>query len=52
MKVTDTKIPDVKVIEPSVFEDERGFFFESFNHKKFEAAIWRKVTFVNHRQPT
>jgi len=50
MNVTDTKIPDVKVIEPTVFEDERGFFFESFNHKKFEEAIGRKVTFVqdNH----
>ena len=50
MKVTDTKIPDVKIIEPTVFEDERGFFFESFNHKKFEAVIGREVTFVqdNH----
>jgi dTDP-4-dehydrorhamnose 3,5-epimerase len=50
MKVTDTKISDVKFIEPTVFEDERGFFFESLNHKKFEEAIARKVTFVqdNH----
>lgn len=50
MKVTDTKIPDVKIIEPTVFEDERGFFFESFNHKKFEEAIGYSVTFVqdNH----
>lgn len=50
MKVTDTKIPDVKVIEPRVFEDERGFFFESFNHKKFEDAIGYSVSFVqdNH----
>ena len=50
MKVTDTTIPDVKIIEPTVFEDERGFFFESFNHKKFKEAIRRKVTFVqdNH----
>ncbi len=50
MKVADTKIPDVKIIEPTVFEDERGFFFESFNHKKFEETIERKVTFVqdNH----
>lgn len=50
MEVTDTKIPDVKVIKPTVFEDERGFFFESFNHKKFEEAIGRSVTFVqdNH----
>ena len=50
MRVTDTKIPDVKIIEPTVFEDERGFFFESFNHKVFEEAIGRTVTFVqdNH----
>ena len=50
MKVTDTKIPDVKIIEPTVFEDERGFFFESFNQKKFEEAIGREVSFVqdNH----
>ena len=50
MKVTDTKIPDVKIIEPMVFEDERGFFFESFNHKKFEETIEREITFVqdNH----
>jgi dTDP-4-dehydrorhamnose 3,5-epimerase len=32
-------IPDVKIIEPVVFGDERGFFFESFNQAKFEAAI-------------
>lgn len=50
MKVSDTKIPDVKVIQPTVFEDERGFFFESFNHKKFEEAIGGGITFVqdNH----
>jgi len=54
MKVTDTKIPDVKIIEPKVFEDERGFFFESFNHKRFEQAIGREVTFVqdNHSKST
>ena len=46
MKVTDTKIPDVKIIEPTVFEDERGFFFESFNHKKFEDAIGCSVSFI------
>lgn len=50
MRVTDTQIPDVKIIEPQVFEDERGFFFESFNQKRFEEAIGRTVTFVqdNH----
>ena len=50
MKVTDTKIPDVKIIEPTVFEDDRGFFFESFNHNNFEEAIGSEVIFVqdNH----
>lgn len=50
MKVIDTSIPDVKIIEPTVFEDDRGFFFESFNHQKFVEAIGRDVTFVqdNH----
>ncbi len=50
MRVTPLDIPDVLLIEPKVFEDERGFFFESFNHAKFEQAIGRKVQFVqdNH----
>ncbi len=50
MKVNDTKIPDVKLIEPKVFEDERGFFFESFNQNIFEDVIGRTVAFVqdNH----
>lgn len=50
MKVTDTQIPDVKIIEPTVFEDERGFFYESFNHKQLEEAIGHKLNFVqdNH----
>ncbi|WP_283151037.1 dTDP-4-dehydrorhamnose 3,5-epimerase [Silvimonas soli] len=50
MKVIDTAIPDVKIIEPQVFGDDRGFFFESFNHARFEQAIGRTVNFVqdNH----
>lgn len=50
MKVTPTKIPDVLIIEPQVFGDDRGFFFESFNQRKFEEAIGRSVNFVqdNH----
>ena len=39
MKIIDTKIPEVKIIEPRVFGDDRGFFFESFNQQQFEAAI-------------
>lgn len=50
MKVTPLKIPDVKTIEPEVFEDERGFFYEPFNQHKFNQAIGRDITFVqdNH----
>jgi dTDP-4-dehydrorhamnose 3,5-epimerase len=50
VKATPLAIPDVFLIEPQVFGDDRGFFFESFNHAKFEQAIGRKVQFVqdNH----
>ena len=50
MKVTPLIIPDVLLIEPQVFADERGFFFESFNQERFEKALGRKVNFVqdNH----
>jgi dTDP-4-dehydrorhamnose 3,5-epimerase len=50
MKVTPTAIPDVLIIEPKVFGDERGFFFESFNQKSFSDATGLDVTFVqdNH----
>ena len=50
MKVTSLKIPDVKLIEPDVFEDERGFFYESFNQQKFNEAIGLNVTFVQDNQ--
>lgn len=50
MKIIDTAISDVKIIEPTVFSDERGYFYESFNQSKFEAAIGYSVDFVqdNH----
>jgi dTDP-4-dehydrorhamnose 3,5-epimerase len=50
VKATPLAIPDVVLIEPRVFGDERGFFFESFNQVQFDAAIGRNVTFVqdNH----
>ena len=38
MNVTPTMLPDVLVIEPRVFSDERGFFFESWNERAFHAA--------------
>ena len=50
MNVIPTAIPDVLIIEPKVFGDERGFFFESFNRRQFAELIGRKVDFVqdNH----
>jgi dTDP-4-dehydrorhamnose 3,5-epimerase len=50
MKATPLAIADVILLEPKVFGDERGFFFESFNQAKFEAAVGRQVKFVqdNH----
>jgi dTDP-4-dehydrorhamnose 3,5-epimerase len=50
MKATPTAIPDVLIIEPKVFGDERGFFFESFNRRQFAELIGRDVDFVqdNH----
>ena len=50
MKVTPTAIPDVLILEPKVFGDDRGFFFESFNQKTFQEATGLDVAFVqdNH----
>ena len=50
MKVTRLEIPDVCLIEPRVFGDARGFFFESFNQQQFNEAVGRNVVFVqdNH----
>jgi dTDP-4-dehydrorhamnose 3,5-epimerase len=50
MIVRPTAIPDVLVVEPRVFGDARGFFYESFNKKAFDAAVGRSVDFVqdNH----
>lgn len=50
MKITPTRIPDVLIIEPKVFGDERGFFFESFNKKQFKALTGIDKEFVqdNH----
>lgn len=50
MKASATSIPDVLVIEPKVFGDARGFFFESFNQRAFNEAVGADVHFVqdNH----
>lgn len=50
MKVVRTDIPDVLILEPRVFADERGFFLESYNKKAFREATGLDVEFVqdNH----
>lgn len=54
MKATPTTIPDVMVIEPKVFGDARGFFFESFNQQAFNQATGTNHQFVqdNHSRST
>jgi dTDP-4-dehydrorhamnose 3,5-epimerase len=54
MKAIPQSIPDVILFEPKVFGDDRGFFFESFNHARFEEAVGRPVRFVqdNHSKST
>lgn len=49
MKVIKTAIEDVVIIEPDVFGDARGYFFESYSQKKFDEQV-RKVTFVQDNQ--
>ena len=50
MKITSGAIPDVLLMEPRVFGDERGFFFESFNQQRFNEATGTSFHFVqdNH----
>jgi dTDP-4-dehydrorhamnose 3,5-epimerase len=50
MKVTPTAMPEVLVLEPRVFGDDRGFFYESFNARTFEQLTGLRVNFVqdNH----
>ncbi len=50
MNVRPTTLPGVFVVEPAVFGDARGFFFESFNRRKLEAALGRSVDFVQDNQ--
>lgn len=54
MKVIATAIPEVKIIEPQVFGDERGFFLESFHAKRYQQALAIDCDFVqdNHSRST
>lgn len=52
MRLTDTSIPEVKVLEPRVFGDPRGQFFESFNLRTFEVATGRTPNFLQDNHST
>lgn len=54
MRVTPTAIPDVLIIEPKLFGDDRGFFMESWNQSVFSEAVGQDVFFVqdNHSRST
>ncbi|MDP9412825.1 MAG: dTDP-4-dehydrorhamnose 3,5-epimerase [Pseudomonadota bacterium] len=54
MRVTPTDLNEVLIIEPNVFGDPRGFFFESYNARRFHEAIGREVNFTqdNHSRST
>jgi dTDP-4-dehydrorhamnose 3,5-epimerase len=46
MKITRLAIPDVISIEPKIFNGDRGYFYESYNSKKFSETVGRKILFV------
>lgn len=50
MKVIPTEIPDVRIVEPKVFGDARGYFFESFNAERFAAVVGVAPDFVQDNQ--
>ena len=49
MKIVSTDIPDVKIIEPKIFKDLRGYFFESFNEKLFKEKVL-DTTFIQDNE--
>src|SRR5918995_5537646 len=50
MKVTPTDLPEVLLLEPRVFQDERGFFLESYNRRAFQESTGLDVEFVQDNQ--
>ncbi len=50
MKVTETGLSGCVVLEPAVYEDERGYFMETFNKKRFNEAVGSEVNFVQDNQ--
>ena len=50
MQVTETKLKDCFIIEPTIFGDERGYFFETFNKKKFKELTGKEIEFVQDNE--
>ena len=50
MTIKETKLKGCFVLEPNVFNDNRGYFFESFNKNTFEKFIGQKINFVQDNQ--
>jgi dTDP-4-dehydrorhamnose 3,5-epimerase len=50
LKVTPTRLPDVLIVEPHVFRDERGLFLESWNQLRFDEALGTAIRFVQDNQ--
>ena len=50
IKATETKLKGCFVIEPTIFKDDRGYFFESYNHRDFCEAIGKEINFVQDNQ--
>ena len=48
MRIISTTIPDVLILEPKIFGDERGFFFESFNERAWQKLTGLDIHFVQH----
>jgi len=46
IKATETKLKGCFILEPMIFQDQRGYFYESYNHGNFCAAIGKEITFV------
>lgn len=50
MKIVNTILPDCIIIEPTIFKDERGYFYESFNEEKFNQLTGQNIRFVQDNQ--
>tara|TARA_R110002072_G_scaffold108503_1_gene235426 strand:- start:513 stop:1058 length:546 start_codon:yes stop_codon:yes gene_type:complete len=50
MRVKETKLKDCFIIEPSIFGDERGYFFETFNKEKFKELTGKEIEFVQDNE--